>query len=56
MVTYWLPTGHIAVFYVWGLVTLPDTLPDALLYIMCGNWSHCLMHCCILCVGTGHIA
>ena len=37
----WSPTGHIAVFYVWGLVALPD----ALLYIMCGNWSHCLMHC-----------
>ena len=33
----WSPTGHIAVFYVWGLVTL--------LYIMCGNWSCCLMHC-----------
>ena len=37
----WSPTGHVAIFYVWGLVMLPD----ALLYIMCGNWSHCLMHC-----------
>ena len=34
----WSPTGCIAVFYVWGLVTLPDVL----LYIMCGNWSRCL--------------
>ena len=45
-------TGHIAVYYVWELVMLPD----ALLYIMCGNWSCCLTHCCILCVGTGCIA
>ena len=22
----WSPTGHIAVFYVWGLVMLPDAL------------------------------
>ena len=48
----WSPTGHVAVFYVWGLVTLPD----ALLYLMCGNWSHCLTCCCILCVGTDRIA
>ena len=48
----WSPTGHVAVIYVWGLVALPDTL----LYIMCGNQSCCLMHCCILCVGTGHVA
>ena len=34
LVTYWPPTGHVAVIYV------------------CGDWSHC----CILCVGTGHIA
>ena len=57
----WSPTGHllvtllyfmcvgtgciawrIAVYYVWELVALPDVL----LYIMCGNWSHCLM-CCL---------
>ena len=52
----WSPTGHllvtllyfmcvgtgcIAVYCVWELVTLPDVL----LYIVCGNWSHCLMHC-----------
>ena len=24
----WSPTGCIAVFYVWGLVTLPDALPS----------------------------
>ena len=33
----WSPTGHLLV---------------ALLYSMCGDWSHC----CILCVGTGHVA
>ena len=27
-------------------------MPDTLLYIVCGNWSHC----CILCVGTVHVA
>ena len=37
----WPPTGCILV---------------ALLYFMCGDWSHWRMHCCILCVGTGHIA
>ena len=112
LVTYWPPTGHIAVLYVcgdwlhcltcccilyvgtghvawciavycmWELVTLPDALlyivlwelvtlpdgiavycmwelvalPDTLLYIVCGNWSCCLTHCCILCVGAGHVA
>ena len=38
LVTYWPPTGCVAVLYV------------------CGDRSHCLMHCCILYVGTGHIA
>ena len=37
----WSPTGHLMV---------------ALLYFMCGDWSHCLTHCCILCVGTGCLA
>ena len=23
---------------------------------VCGDWSHCLTHCCILCVGTGCVA
>ena len=33
----------------------PPTGHIAVLYV-CGDWSHCLVHCCILCVGTGHVA
>ena len=36
-------------------VNWPPTSHVAVLYV-CGDWSHCLTHCCILCVGTGHVA